>query len=174
MKALLLLVFLTSGASLSADSFYELQIRDAQGSEIDLTAFKGKRVLVVNIASSSDQANQLHALQQLYQQHSDSLIILGVPSNNFGNEPLADSVVVGHLQQQYGITFIITERMSVAGPSQHSLYQWLTMETKNGAASSTVYGDFQKYLVGKNGELVGVFGSSVLPGSQEFLKSFNY
>lgn len=170
----MLLLYLFIGFSSQLDDFYSLELQNINGQMINVESFRGKRVLVVNIGSASQHVDQISALQQLYQTHSDSLVILAVPTNDFGNEPIADSLLSAHYYQHYGVTFVISQRMSVTGENQHPLYVWLTRLEKNGAASSLVQSGFQKYLVGKNGELIGMFGASVSPNSQEFMNAFNY
>ena len=172
MKSIILL--LLSCIPWSGESIYSLELTCANGQPFSLESCRGKRILVVNIASASVHANQMNDLQQLYQAQADSLIILAVPTNDFDHEPLSDSLLSTYYQQQYGCSFVITQRMHTKGGSMHPLYRWLTQESRNGSASFEVGSDFQKYLINKEGELIGVFGGSVLPNSQEFLNAFNY
>lgn len=172
MKAILILSLLLF--AIPPESFYSLSVNTSGGAGVDLNSFRGKRVLIVNVATGSPRAAQFSELQQLYQTHGDSLVILAVPSNSFGNEPVEGNVIASHLLQQYGITFPVTQKMEVTGESKHPLYQWLTDSLKNGSAYSRIEGDFQKYLISKEGELMGIFSSSVSPLSQEFLTAFKY
>ncbi len=172
MKIILILSWLLF--AMPSESFYSISINASHGAGIDLNTFQGKRVLIVNVATGSQRAAQFSELQQLYQTHGDSLVILAVPSNSFGNEPGADNAIASHLVQQYGLTFPITQKMETAGDNKHPLYQWLTDSTRNGSAYSQVGGDFQKYLISKEGELMGIFSPAVSPLSQEFLTAFKY
>lgn len=172
MKANLIISLLFSIAVYG--EFYDIPVSTAGGTQIDLNALRGKRILIVNIATQSRYSTQIAELQQLYEIHQDSLAILAVPTNSFGNEPETAFSVSDSLSGKYGVTFIITEKMEVKGANMHSLYRWLTDASRNGAASSPMIGDFQKFLIGKDGDLMGIFSPSVSPLSEEFLNAFKY
>lgn len=164
-----LLLFATS-----TESFYDISVTTSNGQSLDLNNYRGKRVLIVNVATGSPRSSQFNELQQLYETHGDSLAIIAIPSNSFNNEPGENNDIGSHLQQQYGITFPITQKMEIVGSGKHPLYKWLTESRRNGYAESQLTGDFQKYLINKEGELMGIFSPSVSTSSQEFLTAFNY
>lgn len=149
------LVFITS--------IYSLQYTDIDGQTQSCSAFQGKKILVVNIATGSDKAGQLAQLQQLYQQHMDSLVIIAVPSNSFGNEPRSNSEIKQFCQSTYGVTFNMAAKANVKGDNVLPLYNWLTHVMENGVMSSAVNGDFQKYLIDKSGQLIGMYRPEVSP-----------
>lgn len=145
-------------------SIYSYQLNDIDGNIISLSAYQGKKILFVNTADSSPLVNQYASLEQLYTKFSDSLVIIAVPSNSFGNEPdsIADSIK-SHVQSRYDIHYILASRMNVAGDSITPIYQWLTQKSENGVMNNPVFGDFFKYLVNEQGQLIGVFSPDTDP-----------
>jgi glutathione peroxidase len=147
---------------------YDFSLPSAQGVEpIHLSDYQGKKILIVNTASSSEQANQYTQLEELYEKYSDSLVVIAVPSNSFGNEQGSDSAIYNHLVDTYGVTFPVAGQTEVAGDSTCQLYQWLTQKALNGAIDTKVKTDFQKFLVDSDGQLIGVFAASVDPMSSD-------
>lgn len=145
-------------------SFYSLAVLDTDGNSISFAGFEGKKVLIVNIASNSKDTAQLHSLEQLYQAHKDSLIVLAIPSNDFGNEPLTNLQLKNMLQQQYDAHYTIAQKISVGDSASLSpLYQWLTKSEQNGMADAAVKKDFYKFLINKQGQLTGIFTQYVNP-----------
>lgn len=147
-------------------SFYSLQFQDANGATITMSQFEGKKVLLVNIASESARVNQLAGLQQLHQQYGDSVVVVGFPSNSFGHEPLTDGGIKQFCQSNFGVTFLLASKNPIAGHLNQSVYNWLTSITENGVTNDAVRGDFQKYLISKEGTLIGFFSPSVDPASE--------
>src|SRR5688572_4559340 len=98
-------------------SIYSLQVEDINGTGHSIGEFQGKKILVVNIATESSQVSQLAELQQLHQQFADSLVIIGCPSNSFGNESRTNIEIKQFCQSQYGVTFFLSSKMSIAGPN---------------------------------------------------------
>jgi glutathione peroxidase len=98
-------------------------------------------------------------------------MIIGVPCNQFGGQEPGTAIdIQTFCQQNYGVTFLMTEKVDVKGKNQHALYQWLTQQDKNGSSSSSVKWNFQKYLVGKKGELIDYYFSSTNPLSDKIKK----
>jgi glutathione peroxidase len=157
-------VFLTS-------SIYTYSIDTNNAPSISMAAFQGKKVLFVNTASGSTRSSQVSKLKQLQQMHADSLVVIILPSNSFGNEPMNDF----QLQSQYASllnnAFVLAKKGEVIGANRVAIYNWLTKKSENGAFSNEVGGDFFKYLVGSNGQLLGVFSSDVDPLSEELTSS---
>jgi glutathione peroxidase len=144
-------------------SIYTFKVSDANGGQIDFDDFRGKKILIVNIATGSTKSDQLAGLQQLQQQFSDSLIIICFPSNSFGNENRNNVAIQQYCQTTYSSGYIIAGKVSVKGNDISSLYQWLTQKTKNGVFGSAVNSDFQKYLIDTQGNPVGIFSGDVSP-----------
>ena len=170
MKLITLLVSLFMGGSgnstadLDLDSVYDISINKLDSDALDLSAFKGKKVLFVNVASKCGFTPQYAQLQELYTEHGDKLEIVGVPCNQFGfQEPGTSEEIESFCQKNYGVTFTITEKVNVKGKEQHPLYAWLTQKKYNNVMDSQVKWNFQKYLVDENGELIKMFPSKVKP-----------
>ncbi|GAA3552929.1 glutathione peroxidase [Snuella lapsa] len=150
---------------------YEIKINALTGEPIDLSAFKGKYILFVNVASECGFTGQYKELQKLYDTYQDKLMVIGVPCNQFGNqEPGTAKEIQSFCSQNYGVTFLMTEKIEVKGEKQHPLYQWLTQKSKNGKANSTVKWNFQKYLISKNGTLIDFFYSMTNPLSEKITR----
>lgn len=155
---------------MSNPSIYEsdVKIKDIDGNAIDFQAFKGKKLLIVNVASECGYTPQYADLQALYEANKDDLMIIGVPCNQFGGqEPGSAMQIKSFCQQNYGVQFLITEKVDVKGDAQHPLYTWLTSKASNGKLDSTVKWNFQKYLISEEGELLEMFPSKVKPTGDE-------
>jgi len=143
---------------------YDIQINSLQGQPIDLSQYKGKKILFVNVASKCGFTPQYRELQELHETHKDNLIIIGVPCNQFGKqEPGSDEEIKEFCQVNYGVSFLITEKIDVKGGDQHPLYAWLTKKALNGKKNSTVKWNFQKYLIDEHGEFLDFFYSITKP-----------
>lgn len=146
---------------------YEYTVVSVTGTDINLETFQGKKILIVNVATGSPRAYQLRELQQLQELYSDSLIVIGFPSNSFGSENRSNLEIKEFCRLMHGATFLLAAKGPVRGDSIQPVYQWLTREGENGLLNSVVKGDFQKYLIDKSGNLQGVFSGSVSPLSAE-------
>ena len=152
-------------------SFYDIALKSLDGlQKIDFSAYKGKKILIVNVASECGYTSQYEGLQKLYEEMSDSLVIIGCPCNQFGGqEPDNPENIQAFCKKNYGVTFPLSEKLDVKGSAAHPLYQWLTQKAKNGALDAEVSWNFNKFLVGQDGKLEGYFPSSVTPESAELL-----
>lgn len=161
MLRLLLLAFSVLNVSIYSLSFQTFN----QNSNLSnsFNQYHGKKILLVNIATQSPKVNQLAGLQQLYNQYSDSLIIIAFPSNSFNNEPRSNLEIKNFCQDSYGINFPIALKANVTSGSLQSTYQWLADSSMNGVMSGNVIGDYQKFLIDKNGLLIGVFAPTIEP-----------
>ncbi len=145
---------------------YDVKINSLQGKPIDLSTFKGKHILFVNVASKCGFTPQYKDLQELHKKYSDKLQIIGVPCNQFGNQEPGDSDAIENFcEVNYGVSFLITQKIDVKGNNQHPLYKWLTQKAKNGVRSSSVKWNFQKYIVSPNGTYLDYFYSTTKPNS---------
>jgi len=152
-------------------SIYDIKINALNGSEIDLSTFKGKHILFINVASKCGFTGQYEDLQKLYTTYQDKLMVIGVPCNQFGGqEPGTIKDIQNFCKVNYGVTFLMTEKIEVKGKNQHPLYQWLTKKAQNGNTDSSVKWNFQKYLVDKQGHLVNYFFSATKPLSDKITK----
>ena len=156
------------------NKLYDIKIDSLQGNPIDLSEFKGKKVLFVNVASKCGFTPQYKDLQKLYDEYQDRLMIIGVPCNQFGRqEPGTSNEIQEFCEVNYGVSFLITEKVDVKGNDQHPLYTWLTSKSFNGKKSSSVKWNFQKYLVDEEGKLIDYYFSMTKPTSKKITKHLN-
>ena len=152
-------------------SVYNIKINDLDGKPINLEKFKGKYLLFVNVASKCGFTKQYADLQELYDLYIDNLMVIGVPCNQFGaQEPGSPDEIQTFCKKNYGVTFLMTEKILVKGNNQHPLYNWLTDKSLNGVKNSTVKWNFQKYIVDKDGNLIDYFYSMTRPLSSKITK----
>lgn len=152
-------------------SVYNIKINDLDGNPINLEKFKGKYLMFVNVASKCGFTNQYADLQELHDLYIDNLIVIGVPCNQFGaQEPGSPDEIQTFCKKNYGVTFLMTEKISVKGNNQHPLYNWLTDKSLNGVKNSTVKWNFQKYIVDRDGNLIDYFYSMTRPLSSKITK----
>lgn len=147
-------------------TFYDFSIQTLAGTSLDLGQFKGKKLMLVNVASECGLTPQYEALQEMYVElGASNFAIIGFPSNDFGaQEPGTADEIQSFCQVNYGVTFPLTEKIQVVGESKHPIYEWLTSET-----GSEVTWNFQKFLVDENGKVIQSIAPSVLPNDEEIL-----
>ena len=154
-----------------ADSIYNIKIQDINGKPLDLSQFKGKKILFVNVASKCGFTNQYDGLQELYTTYKEKLVVIGLPCNQFGGqEPGTETEIKSFCKLTYGVDFPMTQKLDVKGEQQHPLYAWLTQKELNGKKNSTVKWNFQKYLVDENGNLIDYYFSLTKPMSKKITK----
>ena len=152
-------------------SIYDVEIKSLQNNPIQLSDFKGKYILFVNVASKCGFTPQYKDLEELQKMHQDNLVIIGVPCNQFGKqEPGNNKDIQEFCELNYGVSFLITEKVDVKGENQHPLYTWLTSRKLNNKKSSTVRWNFQKYLVSPEGKLIDYYFSITKPLSSKITK----
>lgn len=151
-------------------SLYNIKINSLQGNPIHFSDFQNKYILFVNVASKCGFTPQYEDLEKLQQEHKDNLVVIGVPCNQFGNqEPGNATEIQEFCKVNYGVTFLMTEKIDVKGSHQHTLYNWLTSKSLNGVKSSSVKWNFQKYLVDRNGQLIDYYFSITKPTSSKII-----
>lgn len=152
-------------------SIYDIKINSLQGKPINLKDFEGKHILFVNVASKCGFTPQYKGLEELHQNYKDKLVVIGVPCNQFGSqEPGSSEEIQEFCEVNYGVSFLITEKIDVKGQNQHPLYSWLTNKDFNSKKSSSVKWNFQKYLVDNNGKLIDYYFSITKPTSSKITK----
>ena len=152
-------------------SIYDISIKSLSGENIDLAKFKGKKILFVNTASECGFTKQYADLQKLHEAYKDKLVVIGVPCNQFGGQEPGNAMQIqSFCQVNYGVTFLMTEKVDVKGDKQHPLYTWLTQKEMNGVKSSSVKWNFQKYLIDENGHFIDYYYSITGPMSSKITK----
>lgn len=162
---LLVLLFTTmSSFENSSTTIYDFKVKSIDGTIIDLASFKGKKILIVNVASECGYTPQYSDLEKLYRQYKDKLVIIGFPANNFmGQEPGTNEEIQQFCTSKYDITFPLAEKISVKGKDMAPIFKWLTEKKLNGVEDSEVSWNFNKYLINEKGEYVCHFKSKVAP-----------
>ncbi len=153
----------------------DAKIKSIDGKDLDLSKYKGKVVLVVNVASECGYTPQYEGLQKLYETYQDKgLVVLGVPSNDFGKqEPGSNEQIKQFCTKNYKVTFPMTTKVVVKGENKVDLYKALTAaapDDKNGKASEVGW-NFEKFLIGRDGKVVGRFKSAVTPDAEDLVKA---
>jgi glutathione peroxidase len=151
--------------------FYSLPATGINGKPLDLSAYKGKKILLVNTASACGYTAQYEQLQQLYTQHMNTLVIIGFPANDFKEqEKGSNEDIASFCQKNFGVTFPLAQKsVVVKAGGQNPVFEWLTNPAKNGWNSQAPDWNFSKYLVNENGVLTNYFGPSVEPMSKQVL-----
>jgi len=164
MKAIILILVAMIAAT--DQSIYDFKVNALTGEEIDFARYKGKTLLIVNVASKCGFTPQYADLEELHRLHGDKVVVLGFPANNFGGqEPGTHEEIAAFCEKNYGVTFQMFEKISVVGSDQHPLYQWLKKQT--GQEPSW---NFCKYLVKPDGK-VTFFASAVNPMDDEIVSA---
>lgn len=154
-------------------SFYSLNAKMNNGTELYFETLKGKKVLLVNTASDCGYTAQYQDLQQLYEQYKDELVILGFPANDFKEQEKGDDAAIASFCKiNYGVSFPLASKSSVIkSPQQHAVYQWLTDKSKNGWNEKAPSWNFSKYLVDENGVLLNYFEPGISPLSEQIVNA---
>lgn len=149
-------------------SVYDFKMNSIEGKTIDFSQFKGKTLLIVNVASQCGNTPQYADLQKLHEQYGSKVVLLGFPANNFGSqEPGSNSEIQTFCKKNYGVTFQMFEKISVKGADVHPLYAWL--KEKTGQEPTW---NFCKYIVKADGT-VKFFGAKVLPFDPSITSELN-
>jgi glutathione peroxidase len=151
---------------MSAKSVYDFSFRAIDGGELPLSSFKGKALLVVNVASRCGLTPQYTALEKLWTaRRDDGLVVLGVPANDFGaQEPGTEAEIQNFCDLNYHVDFPMTAKEHVIGAEAHPLYKWIAAELGEDAAPKW---NFHKYLFNTDGAIAGTFGSRTTPDDAE-------
>jgi glutathione peroxidase len=173
MKTLIAALILS--VTLSGPSIYDFKVEGIDNKPIDFSAFKGKKILVVNVASYCGYTYQYEGLEKLYQKYKDKLVVIGFPANNFKNqEPDSNEKIQEFCRKDKGVTFPLAKKVSVNGDDIAPIYKYLVEEAKAmGTADPVIRWNFTKFLVDEKGKLISVFSSKVEPMSEDITKHLN-
>lgn len=153
-----------------AKSIYDFKVPALDGGTIDFSAFKGKKILIVNTASKCGFTKQYEGLEKLYEQHKDKLVIVGFPANNFGaQEPGTNTEIQEFCKKNYGVSFPMAAKISVKGDDTAPIYKWLCNKAENGVLDAEIKWNFNKFLLDENGNLMYYFPSNVEPLSNDLV-----
>jgi glutathione peroxidase len=155
-------------------SFYSLKAVSNAGREISFDEFRGKKVMIVNVASSCGYTGQYDSLEKLYEEKKDKLIILGFPANDFNHqESASDEAIEKFCKINFGVTFPLFKKNSVLKPHQTEVYKWLSDKGQNGWNDQQPIWNFSKYLINEHGMLTHFFGPVIEPQSKQIREALN-
>lgn len=150
-------------------SVHDFEITSIDGEKIQLSQFKGKKILIINTASKCGFTKQYADLQKLSEQYKERLVLIGFPSNDFGGqEPGSHEEIAEFCQQNYGVTFLIAEKTPVKGGKKSPLFKYLTT-SENPDFTGEIKWNFEKFLVDENGKLIHRFRSATKPLAEELV-----
>ncbi len=174
MKKLFVMMAILTSLVMNAQqkSFYDFKVTDINGEVFNFATLKGKKVMIVNVASKCGYTKQYEGLQALYEKHKENdFVIIGFPANNFlRQEPGTNEEIKTFCTLNYGVTFPMMQKISVKGDDIHPVYKWLTTKSLNGKQDSSVGWNFQKYLIGSNGQLEMVLPTKTKPNDDIIVK----
>lgn len=156
-------------------SIHQFTANSIEGKRIDLSGFKGKKLLIVNTASECGLTPQFKQLQEVYDMYKDkNLMIIGFPTNDFKHQdPGSNTEIKAFCERNYGVTFLMMEKITVKGDSIHPIYKWLTSKAENGVMKSHVKWNFQKYMVDEEGHLVDMVPPLKKPDNKKIINWLN-
>jgi glutathione peroxidase len=173
MKTIVLLtaLFLLQIVAARAGSIYDIKLKDIDGKDTSLSAYKGKVLLIVNVASHCGYTKQYAALEAIHQKYKDQgFTVLGFPCNQFGGqEPGTNEEIKQFCSSKYSVTFPLFDKIEVNGANRHPLY--MELAGKDSPFAGDIKWNFSKFLVGKDGKIVKRFDSKVTPDSEEVTKA---
>lgn len=160
--------------TLSGNSIYDFKVPGLDGTDIDFSQYKGKKILIVNTASFCGNTHQYKDLEALYQKYKSTLVIIGFPANNFGaQEPGTSSEIKEFCTKNYGVTFPMAEKISVKGDDVAPIYKYLSEQAAAKGLADPVKWNFGKFLIDESGNMVATFSPKTEPMSEEILKYLN-
>ena len=169
---LLLMIMSFFGTNVTANYeklAYDFQFKDLDGSTLSLSEYKGKIIVAVNVASQCGFTKQYEDMQNIWDKYqSKGIIMLGIPSNDFGGqEPGSSKEIKNFCDAKFGITFPMTEKVTVKGSEAHPFYIWAR---ENYGKSAIPKWNFHKIIIGKDGKVAETFSSITKPSSKKFIK----
>mgnify|MGYP001443022723 FL=1 len=167
---IMIISFFQTNLSANYDKLaYDFSFKDLDGSNLSLLDYKNKVIVVVNVASQCGFTSQYEDMQKIWDQYQQKgIVIIGVPSNDFGNqEPGNNEEIKNFCEAKFGITFPMTEKVSVKGENAHPFYKWAK---KNYGKSAVPKWNFHKIIVNREGKIANTFSSITNPSSNKFKK----
>ena len=149
---------------------YDFNFKGLDGDQINLKDYEDKVIIVVNVASRCGQTPQYNDLQKLWSDYKNDLVIIGVPTNNFKQEPKNNADIKKFCESNFGITFPMSEKVDVIGKNAHPFFKWAK---KNHGKSAIPKWNFHKIIVGKDGKVADTFASFTKPNSKKFISVIN-
>ena len=154
---------------MSQQSVHEFTINTIDGESKKLSDFKGKKMLFVNTASQCGFTPQYMELQELHEKHGDELVIIGFPANNFGGqEPGSNDQIKTFCKKNYGVSFLLSEKVSVKGKNIDPIFEWLNAQD-NQSFKGDIMWNFEKYLIDESGKLIKRYRSMTKPDSDKII-----
>jgi glutathione peroxidase len=164
-------IMISAFAMPASQSIHSFKVKSIEGGTIDFSSFKGKKILVVNTASKCGFTPQYEALEKVYTEYKDKLVIVGFPCNQFGGqEPGSDAEVHEFCKARYGVTFPLASKIDVKGDNIAPIYKWLCSKSENGVLDAEISWNFNKFLLDENGKMLAYFPSKVKPDDEDILK----
>lgn len=166
------LLLITASVLQGQKNFHDFVVKEIHGFDYKLSQLKGKKVLVVNTASTCGLTPQYKGLERLYRNYSDQgLVVIGFPCNDFGNQEKGSNEEIAEFcSSKYEVSFPLMAKIVVKGEDMHPLYKWLTQASENGVEDSKVAWNFQKYLIDEEGKLVGHVPPRKKPECKEIIR----
>ena len=164
------LIFMQTLAA-NAESLYDIKLKDIDGKDTTLAAYKGKAVLIVNVASKCGYTKQYAGLEATYLKFKDKgFVVLGFPCNQFGGqEPGTNEEIKQFCSSKFNVTFPLFDKLDVNGAKRHPLY--VALAGKDSPFPGDIKWNFNKFLIGKDGKILNRFDSKVTPESEELTKA---
>ena len=170
MKKLLTFLFILNTLYMNAqNTIHDFSFVSIDGSTKNFSEFKGKKLLIVNTASQCGFTSQYEQLQNVHEKYGDNLVVIGFPANNFGGqEPGSNDQIQTFCKKNYGVSFLLSEKVSVKGKDINSLFKWLNQQENNSFKGDIMW-NFEKYLIDENGQLIQRFRSTTKPNSDKII-----
>lgn len=162
----------SAAEAVSGKTVHDFTMKDIDGNEVSLAQYKGKIIVIVNTASQCGLVGQFAELEAFYKKFKDKgVVVLGFPANNFlGQEPLSNADIKGFCTKNYGVTFPMFSKISVKGNDIDPLYKYLTSKELNGVVEAPVKWNYQKFIIGKDGNVVSSVNPRTTVNDAEFLQ----
>lgn len=156
--------------SVEKKSIYDFEVKNLSGELVDFETFKGKKNLIVNVASKCGFTPQYADLQKLHEIYGDKVQVIGFPSGDFKQQEFEKNKQIEKFcKENYGVSFLMMEKISVIGVKTHPLFVWLSNESMNGVTNQSPNWNFCKYLISEDGTIISFFDSMVNPMSETIL-----
>ena len=171
MKNIFLIFILIINFAMGQKSIHEFKFTTIDGTEVSFSDFLGKKILIVNTASKCGFTPQYMDLEELHKKYKDNLVIVGFPANNFGGqEPGSNEEIASFCKKNYGVSFLMAEKVSVKGADIHPIFAWLN-EQENPSFKGDINWNFEKYLLDDRGKLMDRFRSMTKPNSKKLTEN---